>query len=83
MKRLKDLEANEIVGVRWFDSCGLGGWMKLDEIDGMPSDILTVGLVIYNNKVALTVAQSVDTSDGVDNWITVPWANITSVDVLG
>lgn len=83
MKRLKELEANDIVGIAWADACGRGGWMKLDDIDGLPAPILTVGLVIYNNKTALTVAQSVDTSDGVDNFITVPWCNITAVEVLG
>lgn len=82
--RRQSVELGELVRFVWFDSCGTGGWTLLKDIDGEYMYITSVGGVIRNNNKAITIAQSVNVTSGesVDNYITVPWVNITEFDVL-
>lgn len=82
MRRIKGLEVGDVVVVHWADACGKGGWMRLETVDGTLTEILTVGVVLINTKLALTVGQSLDEGEAVDNWITVPWVGISDVEVL-
>jgi hypothetical protein len=78
------LDVGEVVRFQWFDACGQGGWTELGEIDGNFMFIESVGVIIRCNPKAITVAQSANISSGqsVDNWITVPWVNVTELEVL-
>jgi hypothetical protein len=83
VKPPKGLAEGDLIEVLWFDACGDGGWGELDDEDLVPHDIASVGYLANWNKQALTLVQSLDTTANlVDNWITVPWPNISSVEAL-
>lgn len=77
------IDIGDRVEVRWFDAHGGGGWMPPEEIKRIPHEIVSIGGVLDNNEHALTIVQSADiTSGGVDNYLLIPWVNVTRVTIF-
>jgi hypothetical protein len=78
-----ELDVGDIVIIEWIDACGGSGWITKKKLRTKPNQIISTGGVAVNTEVSITITQSYDKTSGhVDNYITVPWVNVTAVHVL-
>jgi hypothetical protein len=72
------------VMVAWRDAHGISdGWGKFEaKKDHKPKLVVSIGWVLKDNKVGVSLAQSLDSDKHDDNTIFIPRCNIESVEDL-
>jgi hypothetical protein len=75
----------ELVLVIWHDAHSVGEtWMTLEDIDGDPCIVQTVGFLIPDSKPDhVVVAQSHNTHDGFDSVLAIPVGMVKQLKILG
>jgi hypothetical protein len=78
-------DTDPLVYVEWVDSSGFDGWAPRNELADQPrpATCRTAGIVVAENDQALTIALSIDDTDGNFNGaITIPHFAITTREAL-
>jgi len=76
-------KTKRIVKVTWGDAHAISdGWGKFEGKDHHPRKVVTVGFVLRDDKVGLSVAQSVDTENHDDHCLFIPRCNVQNVEDL-
>ena len=66
--------------VEWIDAHALGdSWGKFEKKDHKPRPVTSVGFVLRDDEVGISITQSVDTEGHDDHGLFVPSVNITSI----
>lgn len=72
-----------VVLVAWRDAVGLSdGWGQFESKDHKPRLVVSVGLVLREDKTGVSLAQSLDSKGHDDHAIFIPRCNIESVEEL-
>jgi len=77
----------DVVLIEWVDSWGGGGWRPVDEIlkdhnDPNNTRMQSVGLCVAENDRFVTIIQSLNRSNSVDNFIKIPKVAIVNMEVI-
>jgi hypothetical protein len=73
----------KLVEIEWIDSCSYRGWQKGDfhlDIDPLPCK--TIGYLVRDDKVCMTVVQTVSADDARAESMTIPRACVKKVRCL-
>jgi len=71
------------VEIEWNDACGRNTTHSLDDAKGAQLlKMSTIGYLIHKDKQKVTIVQTVDEYDQVDNRLTIPRSQIRKISVI-
>ena len=77
------ITTRRLVRVIWGDAHGLSdSWGKFEKKDHKPRIVQSVGFVLLEDEVGISIAQSVDTEKNDDHAIFIPAAMVQKVEEL-
>ena len=76
-------KTRRIVKVAWGDAHALSdGWGKFESKDHKPRKVVSVGFVLLDNDIGVSITQSVDTENHDDHSLFIPRCNVISMEEL-
>lgn len=73
-----------VIEVRWFDSEAIGEWQKLTDVTHVLEEVVTVGLLMYEDEHLLLIASTYDyATHSVNAAIWIPRCCIRELRELG
>ena len=73
-------KAKRCVIVEWIDAHALGdAWGMFEEKDHRPRPVTSIGFVLKDDKVGISITQSIDSQGHDDHGLFVPRCNVVNV----